>query len=434
MRCPCLAVLALIVLGAREVDAAPPSTAPAATNPGASLSVDDWREDLHALVETLASKHKNAFTKVSREQFEAAASEIDTRLDALNDWQRYIEFKRLVAMVGDAHTNIDDTKGRLPRRFYPFSVLLLKDGVCVTATTPELQSLLGSRLSKIGSTDIDAAIERVGEIVPHENHAWLLNQVRVWINSPEALAALGLIDDMEHASFTFTDAAEKETTIMLAPMPKGQGQTPAPDLTPQRLPLTLRPRATVFGSMVLPDSRDLYVWYDSCSDMKDKTVAQFAQETLDTIERDKPERIIVDLRRNGGGNSALIGPLVRGLAKRETTRDADGAWGAAGVFVLIGRNTFSSGLWAAEDFKKQAHAVVVGGPTGGRPNSFGEVRSVQLPHSGFTLHYSTKKWTRDPDSDPDSLEPDVLAESTYADLIAGRDVAIDAAREYAKQP
>jgi hypothetical protein len=187
--------------------------------------------------------------------------------------------------------------------------------------------------------------------------------------------------------------------------------------------MTLRPRpgGAIFGSTMLPDSRDLYVWYDSCSDMKDKTVAEFSREVLDATSRDKPQRLIIDLRRNGGGNSALIAPLVLGLKQM---RDAGVG---PQVFAIIGANTFSSGLWAAEDLKR-AGVTLVGTPTGGRPNSFGEVRTFQLPHSGFTLYYSTKKWTRDPEGDPDSLEPEILAEPTYADLIAGRDVAIDAVR------
>ena len=98
--------------------------------------------------------------------------------------------------------------------------------------------------------------------------------------------------------------------------------------------------------------------------------------------------------------------------------------------MLIGSNTFSSGLWAAEDFKRQAHAILVGTPTGGRPNSFGEQRSVELPHSGLTLYYSTRKWVRDPHHDPESLEPDVLVEATYADLVGGRDAVLDAARKH----
>ena len=323
-----------------------------------------------------------------------------------------------------AHANLDDSKGRLPKRFYPFSVLLLSDGVFVTATTDAQKAPLGSRITRIGSTDIDQAIERLGAIVPHENKPWLLNQVRPWIMSPEALAFVGVIDDMEHASFTFADAAGKETTVVLSPMQAGERQTPDPRLAQDKIAMTLRQRANgqIYGSMLLPDSRDLYVWYDACSDAKDKTVAQFAQETLDAIERDKPERIIIDLRRNGGGNSALIGPLVKGLSSREAA--------SGKVFALIGRNTFSSGLWAAEDLKRQAHAILVGGPTGGKPNSFGENRFIELPHSGLTLYYATKKWIRDPNADPPSLDPDVLVEVTYADLVGGHDPAIDAVRAY----
>lgn len=383
-----------------------------------------WREDLHALVETLPKKHKDPFTIVTREKFDAAAKDLDGRLDKLTDWQIYLEFKRLAAMIGDSHTTVGDSKGRYPRRAYPFSVVLLSDGVFVVAASEAQRSLLGRRLVKIADTDAGTAVRRLGEIIPHENDSWLRHMARQWLISPEIHFALGLIKDPDNAPFTFRDAAGAETTVTLAPMAKGERQS-ALALKPDELPLSRRPRQSNYGSAILPDSRDLYVWYDKCQDAKDKTVSAFALETLSAIEREKPERVIIDLRQNDGGNSALIQPLVFGLALRKEL--------AGKLFVLIGRGTFSSGLWAAQDLKTRAKGVLVGEPTGGKPNSFGEVRSFDLPNSGLTVYYSTKLWKRDPTADPRSLMPDVPVAVSSTDFFSQRDAAIDAVRAYKPQ-
>ncbi len=402
-----------------------PATSPVQAN-SASDRVAGWREDLRLLAETLATRHKDAFTITSRERFDEAIRGLDSRLDGLTDQQTFYELKRLVALVGDAHTNLGDSKGRFNTPFCPFSVLILDDGTYVTAATEAQKGLLGLKITRIGAVEIDDAIDRLGALVPHENRAWLLAQVKNLIISPDALAFVGLADDNAHATFTLADAAGKETTVTLSPMQPGERQSPDARLAPMKIAPTLRPRFgnAIYGSMLLSDSRDLYIWFDACRDDKNKTVAQFCKETLDAIERDKPQRIIIDLRRNSGGNSALIQPLVRGLASRNAASNP------APPFVLIGRGTFSSGLWAAEDFKRQAHAILVGGPTGGKPNSFGEQRSVELPHSGLTLYYSTKKWVREPEGDPESLEPDVRSDLTWEDLVEGRDAAIDAVRAF----
>jgi hypothetical protein len=67
--------------------------------------VAGWRDDLQTLVDTIPKKHPNPFTIVSREKFAAAAKDLEARLDQLSDWQIYTEFKRLEALIGDAHTS-----------------------------------------------------------------------------------------------------------------------------------------------------------------------------------------------------------------------------------------------------------------------------------------------------------------------------------------
>lgn len=425
MRHSSIAILIAALVLSPQAWGQTPATAPTASAPS-KLDAAAWRADLHALADALATRHKDAFTQVSREQFSAAVNDLDARIGNLSDAQVVLEFKRLVAMVGDAHTQLGDAKGRFNRPYFPFSVLLLGDGVYITATTPAQTSLLGKKIARVGSTPIDEVIAKLGAIIPHENDAWLRVQARMLLMSPDALQFVGVIDDPQQASFTLADEAGVENVVTLALMQPGERQSPDPRLAQNNLAPTLRQRPTgaIYASMMLPDSRDLYVWYDSCSDMQGKTVAKFAAETLDRIERDKPERIFIDLRRNSGGNSALILPLIKGLAGRDDLKQR------GRLFVLIGPGTFSSGLWAAQDLRKSTSAILVGSPTGGKPNSFGEQRSVQLPNSGLTLFYSTKKWMRDPDGDPDSLEPDLLIEATYADLIGGKDAVLDAARAH----
>jgi hypothetical protein len=386
-----------------------------AHQPPARDRVQGWREDLATLVRELPARHKDPFTVVSRAQFEAEAKGIDARLETLTDAQIYVELKRLVARIGDAHTNIHDGKGRYLQRYFPFNVIWLSDGIFIHATTEEHRELLGRRLLRIGTTEMEEAARRLGELIPHENEYWVKHQLRQVVNSPEALAALGLIEDIDRADFTVRDARGRDEVVKLAPMPKGMRLTVVkPSPGQDRLPISRQPRQALFGSQMLPN----------CQNMKDKTVAVFAKETLDFIDKEKPERVIVDLRRNGGGNSALIWPLVLGLGSRTK------ATPPLALFALIGRATFSSGLWAAQDLRSTAKAVLVGEPTGQKPNSFGEVRSCELPNSSLTLFYSTRLWKRVPTGDPIALEPDVRADSSSTDYFSDRDIAIEAVRAY----
>ena len=82
---------------------------------------------------------------------------------------------------------------------------------------------------------------------------------------------------------------------------------------------------------------------------------------------------------------------------------------------------------AALDFQHDLHALMVGRPTGGKPNCYGEVKILQLPNSKLTVQYTVKHFRPLPQSDPPALEPDILVPYTLDDFLAGRDPILEAA-------
>lgn len=60
------------------------------------------------------------------------------------------------------------------------------------------------------------------------------------------------------------------------------------------------------------------------------------------------------------------------------------------LFVLIGKNTFSSALLNAMDLKRNYNAILVGEPTSGNVNHYGELGGFALPNSMLVVLYSTK--------------------------------------------
>jgi len=95
------------------------------------------------------------------------------------------------------------------------------------------------------------------------------------------------------------------------------------------------------------------------------------------------------------------------------------------LFVIIGRGTYSSALQNAITLQKDTSAILIGEPTGGKPNHYGEVRYFKLPNVGLLVQYSTRYWLNYPDSDPATLKPEIPAIPTTYDLLAGRDPALE---------
>ena len=88
-------------------------------------------------------------------------------------------------------------------------------------------------------------------------------------------------------------------------------------------------------------------------------------------------------------------------------------------------STFSSGIGIASAFASETQATLVGEPTGGKPGSWGEVRTFELPNSGLGVSYSTVFHDDRHGGDVATLEPDVLATPTPQDAMAQRDPALE---------
>ena len=82
-------------------------------------------------------------------------------------------------------------------------------------------------------------------------------------------------------------------------------------------------------------------------------------------------------------------------------------------------------MWTADDLRRLG-AVLVGGPTGGKPNSYGNVATLQLPNSLLQVGYSTRHYQLVSGSDPPWIAPDLAVEPTIGDLRAGRDPLLEA--------
>jgi C-terminal processing protease CtpA/Prc len=199
-------------------------------------------------------------------------------------------------------------------------------------------------------------------------------------------------------------------------------QRPEPSL----LGLSRTFRRAPYGHKLLEDSRALYVWYDTCADAGDAKVSTFCEDALRALDAglaaNPPaiERVVIDLRRNGGGNSLLFAPMIEGLARREGINQK------GKLYALIGRRTFSSAMMNAYQLTSATKCLLVGEPTGGTPNGYGEVKQFRLPNSKLVVQYSTKLFKGPKPGD--AVMPDIAADADAASYFdPKRDAVLEAA-------
>ncbi len=429
MRFRCLLMMALCaVVAAAQLAMA--QTAPELSRPDLSrpdlsrpdLSREDkWREDLRYLADELPKRHKNLFFKITREQFDRELARISESVPKLTDAEIKLALWRLAAMIGDAHTRIQYGK----EKTYPVILYQFSDGVFVAAATEEYKAALGAKLVKIGKTDIERAKESARSIIPVENESWFKQQFPNYLTDPEVLRLLKILPDGNEGEFTFKDRKGKQFSLKLRPV-----STKEPiklirpfDSSPDKVPLYLRNPELYYWYEYLADSKTLYLNYRRCANMSSQPFKQFAETVLKFMDENPVERMVIDLRLNGGGNSAIFNPFILALRKRQDVNQT------GKLFVLIGRGTFSSAYLNALWLKNMTRAILVGEPAGQKPNHYGEVRTMNLPHSKLLVQYSTE-YFKTMNDDPPSLAPDVPVERSSGDFVAGRDPVLERVLNY----
>ncbi len=352
-----------------------------------TLSPEDaklWREDLRFLADELPKRHKNLFHRMSREQFETAVKRLDERIPTLQRHQIIIELGRIFAMVGDGHTllNLLSSKGGLRR--YPLRLYWFKDGIFVQAATSEYAQLAGARVVMIGRSTAEDAYKTIGQVVQYENEIKSRDDIPERMVVPEILHTLDVIDDMEKARFV-VERQGKQLTVELSPMEKGKeynwiemrGGSTNPT------PLWLKDPQNAYWFEYLPEARTVYVQYNSVRQKREESFPDFVKRVFDLVEANPVEKLILDIRQNGGGDYNFTLPLTHAIIRCQKINQK------GKLFTIIGRNTFSAALLFAIDLERHTETIFVGEPTGAKPNNYSENGPFELPNSGLTASVST---------------------------------------------
>jgi hypothetical protein len=437
-------LIALALVGSLALPGArlTPQTAP--DRPPDSTSVRQWREDLAYLARELPRRHKNLFHTMRREQFDSALAVLDHKLPTLARHQVIVELARIVALVGDGHTNVAPTRDpKIGFHTYPVKLYFFKDGLFVRSASREQADLVGAKVLRIGRLSTAQAYEAVRELIGRDNEMNARFFAPFLLVMPEILHAIGAIDGPENAPLLLEQNGAR-TVALLRPsglavmMPSDTDVSWAPEagwvdmrgVDGLHTPPWLRgdPRDHLRFEY-LPESRTAYVQFNKVADEPNETIAAFAGRLRAFVDSGAVDRVVLDLRLNRGGDGTLNRPLLLSLIRSPKLE------GPGRLFVLIGRSTFSATQFLVHDLEEYTGAIFVGEPTAGKPNSYGDSRKITLPNSGITVRASIFYWQRTHPLDTRRWKgPDVAAELTSRDYRANVDPAMREVLAYTVEP
>jgi hypothetical protein len=409
--------------------------------------------DLEKMKEWLDLEH--SFTDARREE---ARSVITAHLEKATEFTEagfYMEVRRIVALAGNGHSNVSvgpihERFGLLPLRTYWFA-----DGLYVVRAREAHVALLGTRIEAVEGRPIGELETRLLAYVGGTVEYFRAFTAAQLLLSPALMHAVGLAEGPDRLRLKVVDGKGKSTESVVevdpgssslrerpwrylnpAPIEGSDGWTTA--LAPgAELPLWLRDERETFRYVRLAGGDVAYVQLRANHDYGSSRIRDFADQTLEHLQRDQPRSIVLDDRQNGGGDLTTTADFALELPSfvRPGGR----------VYVLTGNGTFSAGIYTS--FYPKAsdpeHTVVVGERVGDRPEFWAEDGlPFVLPEAGFGIGYALQRhdvvrgctvpsechMAQHPahwNLAVETLEPDWPVPTTFADYASGRDPALE---------
>ena len=433
-------------------------------------------EDLDSLVTIVSEVHPNPSPRFRplRDSLARAWPDTISRARLARD------LNRLLAVLGDGHTGLSldglEEEAALANggRSWPFAVRRTVDGIIIGRVVGSDTTVLrsGDRLEAIDGMPIDSLVEEIGRAVPAELPAYRDARVLRFFGSSLWLEGIRPPADLR---ITAVDGTSRSVRVLGATRQELQAASGAQG---QPEPLTV---LGVRDSVLLLDFRRMWGAPERAG------FTARLDSAFEAAARTGVRAVVVDLRRNGGGDSRWGTQLLSYVNGDSLSQGVRKEWKGSrryrmffksrvspvlrytipfswfdapigGLFsgpdgtmavipftpdlpaanprrlerplcLLIGPGTFSSAMMLANTARRSGVATLIGEPTGEPPNSGGEVMAFHLQRSGLTGQVSSAYFMldEDPAGDRRGVLPHITVVPTREDIRAGRDPVMERA-------
>lgn len=375
--------------------------------------------DLWFLNRELRRIHYRFDNQFSASAFDAQVAKISDGIPNWEDERVFMEMRKLMVMANDGHTNLWVLMdGNRP----PFDLEMFDDGIHVLGAKPGFERLLGKAVVAVNDIPSDEFIKRFGKWVSKDNDMGPINALSFYGTNTSFLFGAGIIPSKDHLTVTFM--SEDGTTSRETFDSNKTNQASVSPIKDSSKILWLKKSRVPYWAEMIPNTNTLFFQYNSVTNEQNEPINTFAENLIKIASDNKAERLIIDLRHNGGGNNQTYRHLLRTLARSKFNE-------LGRLFVIVGRRTFSAAQCFATELERDTDAIFVGEPTGSSPNFIGEAVPITLPYSKAMGVISDLYWQKGQSYDFRKwISPEIHALNTYQEYAMGKDVAVEAILKY----
>src|SRR5688572_9561433 len=406
-------------------------SAPKNVSTPVKLTAADWQSDLRYLQQTVHKDYSFLFKNIKAAEFDESVDKLYNAIPSMKEHEVLAGFARIVASFKYGHTDISWRESPVKWHIAPLSLYWFSDGIYVEGVDKKYEMIVGAKLLKVEGVPVEKALAAIKPIMPAENDQYFKAHGLDYLAIPEALNAQQISKELKTTvTYTFEKNGKTfEQTIDAVDafrFPRQYGFIkPGNDWVSVRdqttTPNYLKHLDKIYYYEYLPASKTVYVRHSQILDDKTEAIPAFYKKVFDFIEKNDVEKLVLDVRLNGGGNNYKNKPIVTGILESKKINQP------GKLFVIIGRRTFSACQNLVNELHNYTNAVFVGEPTAENINFYGDTRRVELPKSKLPVFLSFAWWQDKPQWENDDwLAPLKSVEMSFADYKNNRDPILDA--------
>lgn len=376
----------------------------------------NWKKDLEIYKASIEQKHIDVYHSITKEDFTKEWNEIFNNVESLSDFEIILKLMRLTRRINDGHTSV--SLRNLSTHRFPFEIEWIDNRWYVVKILNKNKHILKTTLESINGISIDTVTQKISEIAQFvENEYSLKDRTGSYLTIAELLFNLNLIDSTNEATFSFRNNNNELIHLKLNTITNDIWENSNLSIVTLTVPEITKPnsgnRNLWFTSIF--NTNTVYINFESYPTFEEMQV--FGEQLVNYIQENQMKNVIIDMRKNGGGD------LYVGTVLAYALNLADSIDWKNGVFVLTSNKTFSAATSNAALFKQLLNAKIVGQPTGSNPNGYQDMDSFILPNSKLVITYS-KRLFRLSNQVNTALQPDIIINQKKSDLLKNLDTVL----------
>lgn len=363
--------------------------------------------ELDVFVSDIKRKHIRPFLHVKKSVFLDRIQAIKDSAAKYDADELMVQWLQVNALLQDNDTYIEYKL----RDVFPYNFYWYDEGIYLTGGLEEDKKFFGSRLIAVNGIPVDSVAGRITSILAEKDRQYVKTQVPGWITEPYILHGLQISSTRQDVVYTLVGPGQD--IIKVTPKAVNRYTTKFACECDTKNMLAYSQKGRHWFRYV-DTGKYIYFMCGSDHDNRRYPFKEMEAAFMDAVNTKKPEKIIIDLRYDWGGNERLLKPLIADMTFLPQSKKKQ-------LYVLIGKKTDYTGITNAVALRDKASATLVGEATSGNTNDFWDTDTFILPATKLTVHYSKGYGN----THPDALMPDVLISDTYADFNRGVDTPLE---------